>query len=165
MAGGRLFSFAKAGIAYSEEGNISVLPPAIKATPPGDEFQTAEIHWDVLGDVTYRKKWNKEMQLDFMYPVFGEKVKKLQGKDLYITGFMIPLDVKDGFYAISLNPYASCFFCGGSGPESVISLKFKRKPRRYETDEYITIRGTMALNDTNVNDFIYIFKNAEEYNP
>lgn len=157
---GNLFSFAKTGITTGnteDEGNTAT-------TIRGNDFlQAVELQWQTLGDVTYRKKWNAEMKMDFMYPVFGDKVKKLNGKDLYIEGFIIPLNIQDGLYAISYNPYSSCYFCGGAGPESVISLKFKNKPRRYDTDEYLTIRGTMALNDTDVNDFIYIFKNAEEY--
>lgn len=75
---------------------------------------------------------------------------------------MIPLDVKGGLYAISRNPYAACFFCGQSGPESVVSLKFKTKPRRFKTDQFLAVKGIMELNGTNVNDFIYIFRDAEE---
>jgi len=121
-----------------------------------------KISWDQLEDVTYQKRWNKEYQLDVLYPVFGNNVKKLKGKQLSISGYMIPLNIEEGLYAISRNNYASCFFCGRSGPESVVSLKFKTKPRRYRTDEYLTMQGTMELNDTNMNDFIYIFRNTEE---
>lgn len=77
---------------------------------------------------------------------------------------MIPWDIKKGIYALSKSNFASCFFCGQSGPETVISLKFKTKPRRYDTDEYLTFKGVFELNDTNFNDFIYIFRGAEEYN-
>lgn len=121
-----------------------------------------EINWLMLEDVTFRKKYNKDFQMDFLYPVFGNTVKRLNNKELSITGYMIPLDIRQGLYAISRNPYAACFFCGQSGPESVVSIKFKTKPRRYKTDQYLTIKGVMELNDTNVNDFIYIFRDAEE---
>lgn len=155
-------SFEKAGIDHSE-AQVGTASSA-DGKPFGRQLPPAKLTWDALEDVTYRKKWNKEMQMNEMYPVFGEKVKKLQGKDLYITGFIIPLNLLHGSYAISENPFASCFFCGRSGPESVIALKFKNEPMPYEIDEHLTMRGTMALNDTSVNDFIYMFKDAEEYN-
>lgn len=131
------------------------------------QFQNAapgKLTWAMLGDVSYELRFSKELQLDINYPVFGRNALKLKGKEFYITGYMIPLNIKAGLYAISKNMYASCFFCGQAGVESVISLKFKTKPRRYKTDEYITIKGTMELNETNVNDFIYILRNTEEFN-
>ncbi len=120
------------------------------------------ISWKQLADVTYVLKYNKQFDGDIMYPVFGAGVKKLNGKEWIIQGYMIPLDIRSGLYAVSKNSYAACFFCGVAGVESVVSLKFKNKPRPYQTDEYCMIKGVLALNDDNVNDFIYLFKNAEE---
>lgn len=122
-----------------------------------------KLTWEMLQDVEYQKKWNKDYQMDIMYPSFGKDIKKYAGKEMYITGFLIPLNIEAGLYAVSKNNYASCFFCGKSGPESVVSLKFKTKPKRYKTDEYLTMKGTLELNDSNIGDFIYIFRNTEEY--
>lgn len=118
--------------------------------------------WNILADVTYKLKWNPEYQLDFNYPVFGNTIKKYKGKEVNITGYMIPLDINAGRYVISRYNYASCFFCGGGGPESIVTLKFKTKPKRYKTDEYLTMKGILELNDTNVNEYFYIFNSAEE---
>lgn len=120
------------------------------------------ISWKQLADVTYVLKYNKQFDGDVMYPVSGAGVKKLADKEWMIEGYMIPLDIKSGLYAVSKNPYAACFFCGAAGVESVVSLKFKTRPRRYKTDEYCVMKGVLALNDDNVNDFIYLFKGAEE---
>lgn len=121
------------------------------------------IHWDTLLDVTFKPRYNKEYDMEVFYPVFGGSIRKLKGKELYITGYIIPLNPPEGLYAISRYNYAACFFCGGAGPESVISLKFKTKPRRYKTDEYLTMKGILDLNDSNINDFIYIFRDTEEF--
>lgn len=120
------------------------------------------ITWNQLTDVSYVAKYNKQFQTEILYPVFGNNVKKLAGQECVISGYMIPLDIGSGLYALSKNPYAACFFCGAAGVESVISLKFKTRPRRYKTDEYCYIKGKLELNDNNVNDFIYIFRNTEE---
>lgn len=122
-----------------------------------------KLTWQMLQDVEYVKKWNKDYQMDIMFPSFGKYIKQYAGKEMYITGFLIPLNIEAGLYAVSKTNYASCFFCGKSGPESVVSLKFKKKPKRYKTDEYLTMKGTLELNDSNIGDFIYIFQNTEEY--
>lgn len=122
-----------------------------------------KILWSVLTDVTYELRFNKDLEMDINYPVFGNKVKKLAGKELFITGYAIPLNPKAGLYALSKTNYASCFFCGRAGPETIISLKFKTNPRRYKTDEYLTMKGRLELNDTNSRDYIYIFRETEEY--
>jgi len=119
--------------------------------------------WQDLTDVTYVVKFNKQYQADFQTPVFGKTVKNLQGKEFYISGHVIPLDVNQGLYAISKYPYASCYFCGKSGPESVVSLKFKNKPSKYKLDKIKTFQGTLKLNDSNPMDFIYIFNDTEEF--
>lgn len=120
------------------------------------------INWQALTDLSFRRKYNKQYQMDILYPIFGNSVRELNHKQLAISGYMIPLNVTEHLYALSRNPYASCFFCGQGGPETVISLKFKKKPRRFKTDEFLTIQGTMELNETNVDDFVYIFRDAEE---
>lgn len=157
------FGFGKEVPVYGPNDDTLAFAGDRPGTYSGAKAITAQkISWEQLEDVSYEKKWNKEYQLDVLYPVFGASVKKLKGKQLSITGYMIPLNIEEGLYAISRNNYASCFFCGRSGPESVVSLKFKSKPRRYKTDEYMTMQGMMELNDTNMNDFIYIFRNTEE---
>jgi len=119
--------------------------------------------WQDLAAVTYVLKFNKQYQTEFQTPVFGKTVKSLEGKEFYISGHIIPLDVNQGLYAISKYPYSSCYFCGKSGPESVVSLKFKNKPSNYKLDKIKAFKGTLKLNNTNPMDFIYIFTNTEEY--
>lgn len=148
---GAIASLSSYAVSKNEGG------PPVPATPNG----VTEIMWQMLEDVTFIQRFNKDYQMDFLYPVFGNSIKRLNNKELSIKGYMIPLDIKEGLYAISRNPYAACFFCGQSGPESVVSLKFKIKPRRFKTDEFLTVKGMMELNDSNVNDFIYIFRDAE----
>ena len=55
---------------------------------------------------------------------------------------------------------ASCFFCGASGPESVIEINFKSVPP-FKTDQIVTITGVLELNKYDVDHFNYILNNAE----
>jgi len=119
--------------------------------------------WNDLAPVTYTVRFNKPYNMNYQYRVFGQSIKILEGQEFYISGHVIPLDVNQGLYAISKNPYASCYFCGKSGPESVVSLKFKNKPSKYKLDKVKTFKGTLKLNDSNPMDFIYLFTDTEEF--
>ena len=116
--------------------------------------------WEVLRNVTFKKKYNKEYDQYFDYPVFGKDVQSYAGKAVSISGYIIPLDV--GFYALSKNPYSACFFCGGAGPETIMTLVFKNPPNRFKTDAYVTLTGMLQLNDTDVENFMYQLLAAEQ---
>lgn len=119
------------------------------------------INWKRLTDVRFTRKLNKELSLYFLYPTFGPSVNALQGKEISIRGYMIPVDENDNIYVISAKPMAACFFCGGAGPESIIELQFRKKKQRFRTDEVLTVRGKLALNANDVDHLNYILKDAE----
>ena len=119
-----------------------------------------KISWEQLKDVKFKRKYNSEYDVFFNFPIFGKKVKELEGKQVSLTGYVIPLDVVNGVYVLSAVPYSMCFFCGGAGPESVLGLKFKASGRRYRTDEYVTFKGTFKLNAHDVENFNYILEGA-----
>ncbi len=125
------------------------------------EKEEIAITWETLTDITYTRKFNKQEEMYFMYPIFGDKVKALEGKTVSIKGYMIPVDETGEFYVISAKPMAQCFFCGGSGPESLIELEFRKKGRRFKTDEIRTIRGVLKLNPEDVEHLNYILTSAE----
>lgn len=120
-----------------------------------------QISWKRLADVQFTRKLNKELSMYFLYPTFGLSVNALQGKDISIRGYMIPVDENDNIYVISAKPMAACFFCGGAGPESIIELQFKKKKQRFRTDEVLTVRGKLVLNVNDVDHLNYILKDAE----
>ncbi|MBO9615865.1 MAG: DUF3299 domain-containing protein [Dyadobacter sp.] len=119
------------------------------------------INWKRLTDVRFTRKLNRELSMYFLYPTFGPSVNALQGKEISIRGYMIPVDENDHIYVISAKPMAACFFCGGAGPESIIELQFRKKKQRFRTDEVLTVRGRLILNADNVDHLNYILKDAE----
>lgn len=120
-----------------------------------------QISWKRLMDVRFTRRLNKELSMYFLYPTFGPSVNALQGKDVSIRGYMIPVDPNDDIYVVSAKPMAACFFCGGSGPESIMELQFRKKKQRFRTDEVRTIRGKLTLNANDVDHLNYILKDAE----
>jgi hypothetical protein len=98
----------------------------------------------------------------FLYPAFPDELKDLVGQEVELTGFYIPLDIKDTKMVIlSKFPMAECFFCGGSGPESVAVIYLRQQPsRKLKTDAIIQVSGRLLLNETDVNELNFIIKDA-----
>lgn len=135
--------------------SLLLIPAVVFAANP------IKITWDQLSDVTFKKKWNATENMFLLEPQFGPKVLALKGKEVQLGGYMIPVDVDANYYVLSSNPFASCFFCGGAGPESVVSIKFKKVTKRFNTDDKVTIKGILRLNVDDINDLNYILEDAE----
>jgi hypothetical protein len=114
--------------------------------------------WKMLGDIKYtRKKHATYGEVEF--PQVNMKLKTMQKKTVYMSGFIVPIDNKS--YALSKNVFAACFFCGKSGPETIAGIKFKGATPKLKTDTYVTLKGTFRYNETDVEDWIYHIENAE----
>ena len=120
------------------------------------------IDWTTLADVIFKKAYDSALGMTYDVAKFGDYVKDLEGKEVIITGYMIPLDAFGVSYALSQNPNKICFFCGGSGPETVIDLQMKPKfIKRYQMDARLTMKGTLQLNENNLDGFNYVLVNAQ----
>lgn len=129
---------------------------------PAALFAQQTITWDQLTDVKFSKKYDATLGIELLTASFGESVKALDGKEIIIKGYIIPLDPLGTQYVISRNPMASCFFCGGSGPETVAELRLHPKSiRRYATDELLSFKGVLKLNESNSSSLNYVILNAE----
>lgn len=90
---------------------------------------------------------------EISFPVVNDNLKKLGNKKVVIKGFIVPIDSKN--YAISKNVFASCFFCGKAGPETIAGLKFKGNLPKLKTDQYVIVQGVFRYNEDNADDWIY----------
>jgi len=125
----------------------------------------AELTWKQLSDVTFKQVYIKDLDAYFWKPTFSAAVKALQGTEVYITGYVIPVDYDDNFFVVSRYPYANCYFCGGGGPETVCDLRFTGSHKAYKTDERLTFKGKLKLNADDVYQMNYILEGATEYKP
>lgn len=99
--------------------------------------------WELLGRVTFEEKYLAKYETWVLVPTFSPELQKACGKPFRIKGYVIPLDVAAGQYALSRYPFASCFFCGGAGPETVIG--FTVGPGKvYATDTYVEFSGVLS---------------------
>lgn len=113
--------------------------------------------WKLLGDIKFVKK-NDKTYGEVMFPVVNTKLRLTNKRKVAMSGFIVPIDNKN--YALSKNVFASCFFCGKSGPETIAGIKFRGETPKLRTDQYVTIVGTFRSNETNVDDWIYHIEDA-----
>lgn len=125
--------------------------------------QTIPPLWEIFAATRYVEKLNRELSMYLLYPIFPEKVKALEAKEVILMGFYVPLELENSHsFVISKYPMAECFFCGGAGPESVavvyLKEKLKRKPKM---DEILHVKGVLQLNEKDVEELNFIIKEAK----
>ncbi len=121
-----------------------------------------KLDWNALESIEFKKRFVKSYDAYAMFPIFSAAVKNLDGKMVEIAGFTIPLEPSTKWVALSMNPNASCFFCGAAGPASVMTIRFKKGRKEYNIDDYKRFRGRLKLNGSDINEFYYILEDAEE---
>ncbi len=131
---------------------LFILTPQVKA-------QT-QLTWELLAQVQYKSYYNLGAGDMFDKPKFSKAIKALEGQEVTIKGYILPLDVDGNHYVLSANPYSACFFCGGAGPESVMELWLVSYDKRYKTDDVVTFKGILMLNSEPMG-LSYILKDAE----
>ena len=124
-------------------------------------FSQNIITWELLKDVEFDEIWSEEFQAYYMVPKFSNSVKEMDGKEVQIRGFIIPVDIVQDYYVLSANPYSSCFFCGQAGPESVMEIQMIKKYEGLRMDQVITFEGTLKLNIDDIYQLNYILEEAQ----
>ncbi|MCU0445248.1 MAG: hypothetical protein MUE85_10050 [Microscillaceae bacterium] len=116
--------------------------------------------WQTLLKVTWQKKYNADLKVQIEYPKFSPEVQALAGKEITITGYVIPSDLYEGdFVVLSAFPVSNCYFCGGAGPESVMEVYPKNQRRSFATEK-VTFKGKLKLNANDHTHLIYILQEA-----
>ncbi|WP_299457861.1 hypothetical protein [uncultured Microscilla sp.] len=127
---------------------------------PGLYAQNPYAVWKTLKDIQIKTKYDSQKRYEVDIPLFGSKVKALNGKSITIKGYLIPIEAytKQGFFILSALPYNLCYFCGGAGPETVMEVTSTQKIKY--TDKPIVLKGILKLNATDPNHLLYRLQNA-----
>lgn len=124
----------------------------------------AILTWEDLAEVEWKESINEETGFADMTAQFSEHLLSYQGKEVIISGYVIPLDAMGLSYALSKTSFASCFFCGKAGPETVLDLNVRPKsikPYRQKT-ELIKFKGVLVLKESNPVGLHYALNQAKE---
>ncbi len=136
--------------------SVTMVSAAQMATKPQAVVLSSAELWKTLAMVEYSNVPDRYFPL----PVFNKTIKDLEGKRLTIKGFIIPLEEnkKQLNFMLSMVPFSHCYFCGGSGPESIIEVNatiafdYTSKP--------VEVTGILKLNSIDENHLFYILENA-----
>lgn len=122
---------------------------------------TNESLWKTLARITYKKEYDEFLGFKIDKPVFSDQIKALNGKEVTVKGFIIPVEGYKGHkeFILSAFPYSMCFFCGGAGPESVMEVT-AIEPIEYSA-EAVVIKGKLKLNSDDVNKLMYSLSEAK----
>lgn len=125
---------------------------------------TTESLWKTLAKITYKKEYDEFLGFKIDKPVFSEEIKALNGKEVTVKGFIIPVEGYKGHkeFILSAFPYSMCFFCGGAGPESVMEVT-AIEPVEYSA-ESIVLKGKLNLNSDDVNKLMFSLTEARLVN-
>lgn len=126
-----------------------------------NESLEKENTWKTLSRITYKKEFDELMGFKIDKPVFSDKVKVLEDKEIVIKGYIIPVEGYKSHteFILSAFPYNMCFFCGGAGPETVMEVEAK-SPVKYQADA-IYLKGKLKLNADDINRLMYKIVDAE----
>ena len=91
--------------------------------------------WKTLAKITFKKEYDDLLGFKVDRPVFSEDIQKLSGKEVTVTGYIIPVEGYKSHteFIFSAYPYNMCFFCGGAGPESVMEV-ISKEPIKYSAE-------------------------------
>ncbi|MDN3689422.1 hypothetical protein [Cyclobacterium jeungdonense] len=119
--------------------------------------------WKDLSKVTYEIGEDEFGEL--YLPVFDEKVRGLEGKEITADGYIIPFEgmFKPEHIILSSLPLAECFFCGSGGPETVMEVMLE-EPIKY-TSKKVQVKGTLVLNAKDPEKLMYILTDAQLISP
>lgn len=126
-------------------------------------FSQIEINWTNLEDVEFSERYVEEVDEYVLFPSFGFDVQQLDGKEVILSGYILAIDPEIGYYVLSKGPFASCFFCGAAGPETIVELSLKSKDKSFMMDEFATFKGYLKLNSDDIYRCVYIIEFAEVY--
>ena len=117
--------------------------------------------WHTLSKITFKKVYDEFQGFKVDVPVFSEGVRKYDGKEIIIRGYIVPSQGYEGQteFFLSAYPYNMCFFCGGAGPETIMEV-YTKEEIDY-TAEAVIVKGVLRLNDSDINSLIYALEDVE----
>ncbi len=126
-------------------------------------LQAQESTWRVLQTVDFEQVYSEEMGIHIDVPKFGPWITALEGQEIDVQGYIIPLKgkIEQSYFMFSALPYNMCFFCGKAGPETAMEVYMEEGDKLKYTEDKIWLRGILELNDNTVTSPIYTLRYAQ----
>lgn len=123
--------------------------------------------WKTLMDLEFDVRYDADLDQVIFKPLFTAAILALEGKEIEIKGFVIPLEmvekvmeIPDDMFMFSGLPLASCYFCTDAGPETVMEVLPAKPISLYNPNDAVTLRGTLRFNREDYLRLPYVLENA-----
>ncbi|NBB89014.1 MAG: DUF3299 domain-containing protein [Bacteroidetes bacterium] len=120
--------------------------------------------WSLLMLTETEKQFDPTLGMEIDVPNIHPAAKKLDGEQVQLEGFIIPLKGKkdQSHFMFSAFPINMCYFCGRAGPESVIEVFMKDGNTLPFTEKKIWLQGTLRINEKDPQSNLYTLNYAKK---
>lgn len=127
-----------------------------------DVMKKDEGAWNTLSMVTYQREFDETFGIDIEKPILNPLVRTMEGKEIEVEGYIIPLTgkVEQSHFMLSRFPQSMCFFCGKAGPESAAQVFTKDSKKIAFTDKKVRVKGVLRINVTDITNLLYTLEDG-----
>jgi hypothetical protein len=118
--------------------------------------------WQTLSMVTFVNEYDPDFMMEIKTPKVSPVIEVLNGKEIEIEGYIIPLtgQTKQSHFMLSRYPQSTCFFCGKAGPESAMQVFMKNNIKIQISERKVKVKGTLIVNPKDITSLLYTLENA-----
>lgn len=118
--------------------------------------------WTTLGMVTFESIYDPEFMIEIKKPKISSTVEKLDGKQIEVEGYIIPLSgqITQSHFMLSKFPQSTCFFCGKAGPETAMQVFMKDNKKVKISERKVRIKGNLLINPKDASSLLYTLEDA-----
>lgn len=105
-------------------------------------FSQQKITWKDVVEIYAKEFRLKEKNPTSTLNTHTMSLSEVANKKVTIRGYFLDLDPDGKWYMLSKNPFATCFFCGKAGPETILELlEFKNDKKKFKSDDLVEVTG------------------------
>ncbi len=105
-------------------------------------FSQKKITWKDVVEIYAKEFRLKEKNPTSVLNKNTLSLKDVENKKVTIRGYFLDIDPNGKWYVLSKNPFATCFFCGKSGPETILELlDYENVKKKFKSDDLVEVTG------------------------
>ncbi len=145
------YKFYLLAIGLSLFCTLSTAQTASKRNHLSDHKPMMNNTWTIFDQLMY--KVEKRDGKTRYTPFFPTALKALDGKEVVISGYMVPIHAgrRHHHFMLSVLPVFQCMFCGQDGIPAMVEVRVNQGKKIMFTEEPMTITGTVFLNASDEN--------------
>ena len=108
-------------------------------------YSQIKITWKDVVEIYAKEFRLKEKNPTSVLNTKTMSLKDVENKKVKIRGYFLDVDPNGKWFVLSKNPFATCFFCGKSGPETILELIDYKNEKKYKSDDLVEVTGSFNI--------------------